>query len=91
MIPDPYPDLHGAPLSDPTVADGGDRAAEERPELSEADSRLLDALSQPAPQVVTAVEDEPRTVAPVHGDRPPVRPASGGQRSLTPVFQEPTD
>jgi hypothetical protein len=91
VIPDPYPDLHGAPLSDPTVTDGGDPADEERPELSEADSRLLDALSQPAPPVVTAVEDAPRAGAPGHGERPPVRPASGDQRSLTPVFQEPTD
>lgn len=85
MTPDPYPDLVGgepygaaAPYSDVD-----EPAPDDRLELSEADSRLLDALSHAGPAVVSAVEDQPRTVrsgrAPAPRDRGP----------LAPVFREP--
>ncbi len=69
---------------------GDDGEPGERPELSEADSRLLDALSQPEPPVVQAVEDEPRTIRAGRDDGVAPLPASGGRRPLDPVFQEPT-
>ena len=86
MTSDPYPDLTAPePLDQAAVGDEG--VVEERPELSEADSRLLAALSRPAPAVVTAVEDQPRAT------RSAQEPAPAGSRRgpLTPVFQEPTD
>ena len=72
MTPDPYPDLPGG--------------AVDRTGLSDADSRLLDALSQPTTPVVSAVEDEARTAA---DDL--VEPLPAGRRgAAAPVFQEPT-
>lgn len=85
MTPDPYPDLLGTELPDP-VSGADDGAPDEPVQLSEADSRLLDALSRPAPPVVTAVEDELRTAR--DDSVAPFRPA-GGHASLAPVFQEP--
>ena len=62
---------------------------EERAQLSEADSRLLDALSQPEPAVVTAVEDQPPALRAAQDDRvAPSRPAAA---ALTPLFQEPSE
>ncbi len=91
MTPDPYPDLPGAELPDTAMGSGSDDGAPgERPELSEADSRLLDALSRPQPPVVTAVEDEARTVRAAQDDRTAPLPASGGRGPLAPVFREPT-
>ena len=83
MTPDPYPDLSATDLTDPATA-AGDAAA--LPELDEADSRLLAALTRPAPAVVTAVEDEPGTT----GTSPGWRPAHRVDAPLTPVFQEPS-
>jgi hypothetical protein len=90
VTPDPYPDLVATELLE--AAGGADDGTPgEPPELSEADSRLLDALTRPQPAVVTAVEDEPRTVRAARDDRvAPVRPA-GARSALTPVFQEPAD
>ena len=76
MTTDPYPDLPGAEL--PV------HGAVDRTELSEADSRLLDALSQPTTPVVAAVEDEPRT-ADDEADPPP----AGRRGAAAPVFREP--
>jgi hypothetical protein len=75
---DPYPDL-----PDPVAGSGDDQPAE-RPELSEADSLLLAALSQPEPPVVVAVEDQPRVV-------PAARDEGGRGGALAPVFREPAD
>lgn len=72
MTPDPYPDLPGGGTVD-------------RTELSEADSRLLDALSQPTTPVVQAVEDEPR---PTDGGTALLPPGRRG--AAAPVFQEPS-
>ena len=78
MTPDPYPD---DPLVDAQVV---------RAELSEADSRLLAALSRPGPPVVTAVEDELRDQDGV-GGRPVGRlSAAAGRGPVVPVFQEPS-
>ena len=89
MTPDPYPDLLRTEPPGVPRDDAADRAPGRRAELSEADSRLLDALSRPEPPVVTAVEDEPRTVRAAQDDRvAPVRGA-GGRRPLAPLFQEP--
>jgi hypothetical protein len=77
---DPYPDLCAGDLPEPA-------AGAEPPELDEADSRLLAALSRPAPPVVTAVEDEPRRARPAGED--PGAPLSGARGPLTPVFREP--
>lgn len=77
MSLDPYPDL-------PDPADGGEQA--EPDELSEADSRLLQALSRPQPPVVTAVEDQPRRAV---RDDSVAQPSPAGA-PLAPVFQEPT-
>ena len=81
MSLDPYPDL-------PDGAQPGAGGAGGRAELSEADSRLLDALSRPEPPVVTAVEDQPRTA---QDDRATPMSVSGGRGPLAPVFREPTD
>lgn len=83
MTPDPFPDLSATDLTD-SAAVAGDAAA--LPELDEADGRLLAALTRPAPAVVTAVEDEPRTAGSPAGWRP-ARRVDG---PLTPVFQEPS-
>ena len=89
MTPDPYPDLLSTEPPDVPRDDADRRVTGGRAELSEADSRLLDALSHPDPPVVTAVEDEPRTVLAAQYDRvAPVRGA-GGRGPLAPVFQEP--
>jgi hypothetical protein len=88
VTPDPYPDLTGAELPDPAMGDGDGDAADGRPALSEADSRLLAALSQPQPPVVTAVEDQPRTARQGDDD---VAPLPRGRSPLAPVFREPTD
>ena len=72
MTTDPYPDLPGT-------------GAVDRTGLSEADSRLLDALSQPTTPVVSAVEDEARS-ADDGGDAPP----AGRRGAAAPVFQEPS-
>lgn len=85
MTPDPYPDLSATELTDPATA-AGDAAAPL--ELDEADSRLLAALTRPAPAVVTAVEDEPRTAG--TGTQAGWRPARRVDGPLTPVFQEPS-
>ena len=74
---DPYPDLPGAEL--PV------HARVDRTELSEADSRLLDALSQPTTPVVSAVEDERRTAddgptCPWPAGAAPQRRCSGSRR-----------
>ena len=85
MTLDPYPDLTGADLLDAAVGTSTAGAApEERPELSPDDSRLLDALSQPAVPVVTAVEDQLRPV------RAAPAAVSSGPQPLAPVFREPT-
>lgn len=74
---DPYPDL-------PDPVTGTDDAPPVEPlELSEADSRLLAALTQPDPPVVDAVEDQPRRMQP--------RGTGGRGGALAPVFQEPAD
>ena len=89
VTPDPSPDLLATELLD--AVGGADGTPGEPLELSAADSRLLDALTRPQPAVVTAVEDEPRTVRAARGDTvAPVRPA-GARSALTPVFREPTD
>ena len=75
MSLEPYPDLPAAG----TAEDQDDPV-----ELDEADSRLLHALSRPAPPVVAAVEEQP-TPRPAGTSGPPPR----GQRA--PVFQEPPD
>ena len=85
MTLDPYPDLPGAEPA--SAADGGPG---ERPELSDADSRLLDVLSRHQPPVVTAVEDQPRTVRAGEDDVAQLQPA-GRRGALSPVFQEPAD
>jgi hypothetical protein len=86
VTPDPYPDLTAPELLDAGPV-GDEPVTDERPELSEADSRLLDALSRPGPAVVTAVEDELR---PTPAAQEPA-PARSRRGPLTPVFQEPTD
>jgi hypothetical protein len=78
---DPYPDLPGA---EPPGA--ASRAPDDVLELDEADSRLLAALSRPAPPVVTAAEDQPRTAS-AEDAGVPVRLAHGPR---VPVFQEPS-
>ena len=83
VTPDPYSDL-----LDIELRHSAGEAARERAQLSDADSRLLDALSRPAPPVVTAVEDEPPTVRAARDDRgAPLRPRGDGP--LAPVFREP--
>jgi hypothetical protein len=72
---EPYPDL-------PAAGTGGH--SDDPVELDEADSRLLDALSRPAPPVVAAVEEQP-VARPAGTSGPPPR----GQQA--PVFQEPPD
>ena len=86
MTPDPYPDLLATELLE---APGGadDRTSGEPPELSEADSRLLAALSRPQPAVVTAVEDQPRAA---QDAGVALLPPPGGRSPLAPVFREPT-
>lgn len=74
MEPDPYPDLPGS-------AGAG---AVDRTGLSEADSRLLDALSQPTTPVVSAVEDEARAADDLRDPLP-----AGRRGAAAPVFQEP--
>jgi hypothetical protein len=74
---DPYPDLAGA---EPAGA---------REQLSDADSRLLDALTRPSAHVVTAAEDD--LVAARAEPEEPTGPLSAAARRgpVTPVFQEP--
>lgn len=86
MTPDPYPDLPGAELPAVVRASGVD--AGERAQLSEAESRLLDALFRPAPPVVTAVEDQPLTARPAWDTDGVPLPTPVG-RPLAPVFREP--
>ena len=78
MTSDPYPDLAGAEPGDA------------REQLSDADSRLLAALTQPAAHVVTAAEDE--LLAARAGQQAPAGPMPPAARRgpVTPVFQEPT-
>ncbi len=84
MTTDPYPDLPGAELPA-----RGPAHASERPELDEADSRLLEALTRPALPVVTAVEDAlPARWAAGDEAAVPSRPPAG-RRRLTPVFRAP--
>lgn len=91
MTPDPYPDLAGAEPPDlATVGHSDDGPRDERPVLSEADSRVLAALSRHEPPVVTAVEDQPRTARAARDDSVAPLPASRGRGPLTPVFREPT-
>ncbi len=85
MSLEPYPDLPDAGAS-PTGDEVGDRS-----QLSEADSRLLDALTRAQPQVVTAVEDQVRPVPSGQGDAAAPLPGPVGRGPLTPVFQEPVD
>jgi hypothetical protein len=87
---DPYPDLTGAE-PDRAMGSGDAGAADGRPALSKADSRLLAALSQPQPPVVTAVEDQPRTARAARDDGVAPLSAPRGRSPLAPVFQEPTD
>lgn len=79
MTPDPYPDLADA------------AAADAREQLSDADSRLLAALTRPAAHVVTAVEDDLLDAR--AGQQDPAGPLSPAARRgpVTPVFQEPAD
>jgi len=87
---DPYPDLAGAePLDLPPVG-RSDGAGDERPALSDADRRLLAALSRHEPPVVTAIEDQPRTGRTPREDGVAALPVFG-RGPLTPVFREPTD
>ena len=86
MTLDPYPDLPGAELPAAARASGVD--AGERAQLSEAESRLLDALFRPAPAVVTAVEDELRAARPSWDAGGVPLPTPIG-RPLAPVFREP--
>lgn len=83
MTLDPYPDLPG---DLPAAARGSGVDAGERALLSEAESRLLDALIRPGPPVVTAVEDQPRTAGSAWDGSPLPAPAG---RPLPPVFREP--
>ena len=83
MTPDPYPDLPGAEL--PAAARSGGVDADERAQLSDAESRLLDALFRPARPVVDAVEDRPRTTRDDDGVPLP----APVRRPLAPVFREP--
>lgn len=57
--------------------------------LSDADGRLLEELRRPAPPVVEAREDSPRTAGAVRDDStvPPAGPT--GPDPLDPVFREP--
>lgn len=88
VTPDPYPDLLGAEPPDPVLG-ADDGRPRERPELSEADSRLLDALSRKEPAVVAAVEDEPWGVRALREDGVAASRPAGRGGPLTPVFQEP--
>ncbi len=82
---DPYPELPDTAMG--TASDDGEPG--ERLELSEADNRLLNALSRPEPPVVTAVEDQPRTVRSARDDGVAPVPGPSGRGPLEPVFQEP--
>ena len=85
MTTDPYPDLPGAELPVHELGRTAPGGVVDRTQLSEADSRLLDALSQPTTPVVSAVEDEARTAVDA-GDPLP----AGRRGAAAPVFQEPS-
>lgn len=83
MTTDPYPDLPGAEPPAHELGSAAGAGAPDRTGLSEADSRLLDALSRPTTPVVSAVEDEPR-------EQEDVEPLPPGRRgAAAPVFREP--
>ena len=84
MATDPYPDLPGAELPVHELGAAAAAGAADRSGLSEADSRLLDALSQPTTPVVSAVEDEARHA---HDAVEPLPPGRRG--AAAPVFREP--
>ena len=66
----------------------GERAPTAREELSDAENRLLAALTRPATHVVTASEDDPVATGARREDV--VLPDSARRGPVTPVFQEPT-
>ena len=80
MTLDPYPDLDGAA---PEVADA-------REQLSDADSRLLAALTQPAAHVVTSAEDDLLAARAGRGEPAGPMPPAARRGPVTPLFQEPT-
>jgi len=87
---DPYPDLLGDEWADAALGGAVHQALVDRTELSDADSRLLAALTRREPPLVTVDDDWPgsRSAAGDHGDVP--APASARRGPVVPVFREPS-
>ncbi len=75
-----------------TCDPGPDLASEPAPPepLSDADSRLLEALSRPAAHVVTAAEDDPPASRAGQQEHAAGLLPAASRGPVTPVFQEPT-